>query len=106
MFGIFKKKPTINSITIPHENCDVSKSEKQIKQWISKEYPAALSVNFFPIEPDIPTIKNIDTLRNFYRRTTALSGTGIIEIELDELDGVPCIKTIFKVPQKPTGWYT
>ena len=103
MFSLLKKKPKVTTIEIPHVNCQLKKEDKYTKQWLSNEYPSILSVNFFDKEPDIPSMVNLQLTRDFYRRSLALSGGGILEIELDKLKGLSCIRTIFKVPQTPKG---
>lgn len=61
------------------------------------------SLHFFPIPPDIPCpLSDLGPLRKMHRES--LSGHGaVVEVEPDELDGLPALRTIIKVAQKPNG---
>lgn len=74
-----------------------------MKQWINTDETMALSLNFFASVPDIPTLKNIDALRDFYRQQIAAANGGIIQVDLRTIEGLPSIKTIFKIPQGAQG---
>ena len=105
MFGVFNKpKVTLDSLTIElDEWVRVETGETTVKQWANPEQTIALSINFFDEKPDIPTMKNIDELRQYYRENLMQSNGGIIEANFCSLKEVPSIRTIFKIPQKPSG---
>ncbi|BDD03895.1 hypothetical protein [Aureibacter tunicatorum] len=104
MINIFKRnKVNINSINIPDFGWARSVENKNIKQWINEEQTIALSLNFFDLKPDLPSIKDIKSLRDFYRNQIIEYNGGIIEVDLVEIKGFKIIKTIFKIPQEPTG---
>jgi hypothetical protein len=98
-----KRKADINAITIPDFGWTLEKRDPQIKQWINPNDSIALSVNFFDLPPDIPSMKDIAGLRNFYRTLIAHRNGGLIQVDIINMKGYPTIKSIFKVPQEPTG---
>ena len=104
MIKLFKKnKVNINSISIPKLDWNLDKNDKKIKQWINPEQTVALSVNFFELKPDLPTISNIANLRDFYRDQITAHNGGLVEVDKINLKGYDLIRTIFKIPQEPTG---
>lgn len=104
MFNLFgKKKGTIDSIAIPDFAWEQVKNDSSIKQWINPESTMALSINFFGVVPDIPTMSDIDVLRAFYRTQLASNGAGILQVDLTALQGYAAIKTVFKFPKKGNG---
>lgn len=104
MLNFFKRnKVKINAISIPKLGWNEVKNDKQIKQWINPEQTVALSVNFFDKQPDLPTIKDIDKLRGFYRNQIITHKGGLIEVEKINIKGFDVIRTIFKIPQDPSG---
>ena len=104
MFSLFKrKKISISSISIADFGWTMTKDGKSVIQWINPEQTIAVSINFFEIPPDIPTITNIDILRKFYRDSISKVHGGLIEVELSKKDKISFIKTIFKLPQEHTG---
>jgi hypothetical protein len=97
------KKPTIHSVNVPTFNWDMTKDESAVKQWINPGQTMGLTINYFSLKPDIPTLQDIHVLRAFYRKLVSEAGGGIIEVSLMEIQGFPVIKTIFKFPQVPSG---
>ena len=104
MFSFFKRKKIgIDAISIPDFGWTKTKSDKAIIQWINPEQTIAISINFFELQPDIPTIKNIETLRKFYRHSISNVNGGLIEVELSQKDKLPFIRTIFKLQPGQSG---
>ena len=104
MFNFFKgKKASINSISIPDFGWEQVKSEIEMQQWINPAQSIALSINFFDLKPDLPTAKNIGVLRDYYRAQIVVPNGGLIQADLMDLKTYPVIKTIFKIPQTPSG---
>lgn len=114
MFNFFKKsKPaeqpttitsvTIQSITIPNFGWNKVEENDSRIVWVNPEENALISLYFFNILPDLPTIKDINSLRDFYRQSIAASGGGLIEVSAFDLQNFPSVKTIFKVPQQEGG---
>ena len=96
--NLFKKQNLhIDSVTIPDFGWNNFKSDKDIKQWVNPEQSIVLSINFFNAKPDIPSIKNIDALRFFYRDQLSKQNGGILQVDIIELKGYKIIKTVFKV---------
>lgn len=104
MFNFFKsKKASINSLSIPDFGWEQVKNDPEMKQWINPAQTIALSVHFFDQKPDLPTAKDIAILRAFYRNQIVVHDGGLIQANLINLKTYSVIKTIFKIPQKPTG---
>ncbi|MCQ4138523.1 MULTISPECIES: hypothetical protein [Chryseobacterium] len=100
-----RKKPevTINSISIPTFGWEIVEQNDAQIVWVNPEQSALISLYFFNIPPDLPTVKNIDELRNFHRHSVSASGGGIVEVSIFNLHNIPSVKTIFKIPQPEQG---
>lgn len=104
MFSLFdKKKVTIKSISLPDPGWRKIKDQANIIQWINPEETLALSINYFGIPPDIPTIKDVNVLRQFYREAISKNGGGILELELYKHKQFDIIRSLIKIPQTPSG---
>lgn len=105
MFNFFKKSsPNIHSITLPNWGWVKETDNKSIRQWVNREETIVLVLHFFDLKPDIPTITNMDALRDFYRRGLIEVKGGVIEVEKTALaGGYSAIRSIFKFPQQPVG---
>lgn len=97
------KKPDIKSVHLPDLRWVEGDATKTVKKWGDAEATMAISLNFFEGEPDISSLKTIDGVRQYYRSTIFASKGAIIEVELVELHGVQCIRTVLKFPQEPSG---
>lgn len=103
MFGFLRKKPTIDAIQFPTFDWELVEQSKEAKRWMHPEQTQVLTVNFFATAPDLPSIQNIDALRQFFRKQVASANGGIIQIDAQQISGCTAIKTIFKFPQEPSG---
>lgn len=104
MFNFFRRKQaTLNSLSIPNFDWELVKHDNHIKQWINPTQTIGLSINFFDQKPDLPTAKGVSVLRRFYRDQIVTQNGGLIEVDFVELKKHQAIRTIFKVPQDPTG---
>ena len=97
MFKLFKRKASINSVTIPDIGWNISKDERGIKQWINPEQTIALSINFFELKPDLPSLTDLEGLRDFYRKQIVEANGGLIQVDLITINGFEVLKTIFKI---------
>jgi len=103
MINFFNRKKTnINSIVIPDFGWKKQKVDKSIIQWINAEQTIALSLNFFNLKPDLPLLKEIDVVRAFYRGQISQVNGGLIQVDYSDIKH-QAIKTIFKIPQEPSG---
>lgn len=93
----------INSITFPTFGWNKVQETAEIKQWMNPEQTLSLSVNFFKIKPDLPTVQDIQFLRKFYRDQLIAANGGLIQVDLIQLDDYKVVQTIFKIKQEPTG---
>ena len=104
MFGFFKKnKPHIDSISFPTFGWELVKDTKELKQWLNPEQSQSLTVNFFDKKPDLPTIKQEETLRQFFRQQLIAANGGIVEVNIKQWANCSYVKNVFKIPQEPSG---
>jgi hypothetical protein len=104
MLNIFKKQShKINAVQIPEWGWTKEEENSSIIVWVNPEQTIALSLNYFDKEPDIPTIKDVEILRKFYRGLISQVNGGLVEVNLLTLKGQSVVRTIFKIPQEPTG---
>ncbi|WP_196891463.1 hypothetical protein [Aureivirga marina] len=104
MLNLFnRKKIQIDTISFPTFEFTSENNQPDYKSWLSEDNPMRLSINFFEMQPDIPTINDVQELRNFYREQIIEANGGIIEVEIVDLKGFKAIKTIFKFPMEPSG---
>jgi len=63
-----------------------------------------LSLHVFLKVPDLAgPLSGIDRIRDGYRTAVVQVGGGLVEVEADELGGLPALRTIFRFPQDPHG---
>ncbi|MDG9672155.1 hypothetical protein ONV78_30770 [Hahella sp. CR1] len=71
----------------------------------SNEFGDILSVNYYPMVPDIGAeLDDIGSLRGFYRSVAEANGLAPLEIELENLKGLRAVKTLYKIRMDPTGF--
>jgi hypothetical protein len=64
----------------------------------------ATSRSEFTCWPDIPVpLTALAELRDFWRRDVKKSGLGMVSVDILPIHGVPTIRTVFKVPERPHG---
>jgi hypothetical protein len=105
MFNFFNKnkaKVHINSISVPNFGWNKEEKESRIV-WVNPEQSVLISLNFFDLQPDLPTIKDLDFLRNFYRKNVISAKGGIVEVSFLDVHNTPSVKTILKIPQPESG---
>jgi hypothetical protein len=98
-----KYKSTIDSIVVPDFGWKKQKVSEDIFQWVNPEQTMALHLNFFEKKPDLPSLKNIDVVRDFYRQQVAQNNGGLIQVDFSELENCRAVQTLFKIPQEPSG---
>ncbi|WP_404985217.1 hypothetical protein ACI513_18390 [Chryseobacterium sp. M5] len=106
MFNLFNKKEpevTINSVSVPDFGWNKVEENDSRIVWVNPEENALISLNFFDIQPNIPTVKNLDFLKDFYRNSISEANGGVVEVSLLTVNNVPSVKTIFKIPQPESG---
>jgi len=106
MSNLFNKKEpqvTINSVSVPDFGWNKVEENDSRIVWVNPEESALISLNFFDIQPDLPTIKNLDFLKDFYRNSISEANGGVVEVSLLTVNNVPSVKTIFKIPQPERG---
>lgn len=103
MINFFNRyKSNIHSIEIPNFGWLKRKEDSSIIQWINDEQTIALSLNYFDVKPDIPSLRDIDLLRNFYRNKVVSANGGLIQVDYSNIQH-KSIKTIFKIPQESSA---
>ncbi|WP_419494179.1 hypothetical protein [Chryseobacterium bernardetii] len=106
MFKFFKKKKikaNLHSVTIPDQGWTKVSEDDEAIRWVNPQQSALIVLHFFDKEPDLPTAKDLDYLKKFYRNIAASSNGGVIETDIINLHNIPCVKTIIKIPQQETG---
>ncbi|WP_265430026.1 hypothetical protein [Chryseobacterium sp. YIM B08800] len=106
MSNLFNKKEpqvTINSVSVPDFGWNKVEENDSRIVWVNPEESTLISLNFFDIQPDLPTIKNLDFLKDFYRNSISEANGGVVEVSLLTVNNVPSVKTIFKIPQPERG---
>lgn len=103
MFGFLRKKPTIDALQFPTFDWELVEQSKEAKRWMHPEQTQVLTVNFFATAPDLPTTRDIDALRQFFRRQVVAANGGIIQVDTSQKSACTYVKTIFKFPQEPSG---
>jgi len=64
-----------------------------------------LSINYFPMVPDIAAdISDAGALRVFYRRAAESNNAAIVEVDPVRVSNVPAVRTILKARLEPTGF--
>jgi hypothetical protein len=97
MFLLFKKpEVSIRSVSISDLGWENIKNEPNIIQWHDPKNPNVLSLNFFKLPPDIPIIKDINVLRNYYRTLVSNAGGGLIQVDEFQRRKLTFVKTLFK----------
>jgi hypothetical protein len=72
--------------------------------WRSEDYPAQLSLHFFPQAPDVPgEVTDPLTLQKFYRKKILKQGGGLLHVDRTRIEGFFAIDTLFKIPMKEQG---
>lgn len=60
--------------------------------WSCEDYPIGLSLDYFPLVPDLPVEKNIDTIRNDYWER----GVPILKCDFRQIKEVTSVENLFK----------
>lgn len=104
MFSFLKKKNiTIDSVLIPTFGWNKIENSKFVRKWGNPEQTVILSLNLFSIKPDLPTVKDLDYLKSFYRNSISTVNGGLINVDTLTLNYSTAVKTIFKVSQEEYG---
>lgn len=78
--------------------------KKQYIYWRSEEFPAQLSLHYFPQAPDLPgELENANKLQQFYREKLRKPGGGIVDIARIRIQSYLAISTLFKMPMENGG---
>lgn len=82
---------------------DESESEG-VARW-ANGFGDILSVNYFPLVPDIEApLNDTDQIRSFYRKMAEANGIAPVEINSVTLKELAAIRTIYKLKMEPTGF--
>lgn len=104
MINWFKRKQSpLDAIVIPTFQWAASRTEQNMKQWMNPEQTIALSIHFFNLPPDLPSATDPILLRSFFRSQLVPHNGGLITVDILTLKGYTAVKTIFKIPQEPSG---
>jgi hypothetical protein len=95
---------TINSVSLELKDWNVVEQSDSKIMWMNSRGDI-LSVNFFAKKPDLPKdVPDIKAIRDMYRAMVTKANGAIGEVEKESLDSLLAIRTVFKFPQKPSGF--
>ncbi|GGB78557.1 hypothetical protein GCM10007424_18380 [Flavobacterium suaedae] len=102
MFSFLKKKSTvgIQSVQLPDLEWEKAEESSSVIKWISPNKQAVTSLHYIKLAPDLPTIKNVDELRDLYRNQLGEKG-GLIQVDIATVQNKPAVKTILKIFPEP-----
>jgi hypothetical protein len=112
VFSIFQKnrymfsflnKVNARSVVVPSFDWRLDTNEANRMAWINPLNSCALSVNYHNVPPNLPNTPETQRLLECYRMPLANANGGIIEVGMVTLHEIPVVKTIFKLPQQPSG---
>jgi len=96
-------KPSIDSVNFDTSAWSEKDKSRDAIEWDNSKADV-LSLNFFNEKPSIPVKpKELKKLRDYYRTMISKAGGGLVSVDVMSVQNLPCIKTIFKVPQQPDG---
>jgi hypothetical protein len=101
LFG--SKKPTLDSLYFDTLGWPQRNQSPQHRDWLHPTDPALLSVDFFALPPDLPAGLDLRELRRLYRSSLRQQNGGLIEVSRGQVGPQPLVRTLFKLPQQPTG---
>jgi hypothetical protein len=104
LFGS-KPKPTIDSLRFDVADWKYhgEREPGRTRVWEAPQRDA-ISLHFFPIPPDLPTVSTTDQLQQFYLAQIGTSKTRVVECTVQLFANLPTIRLILKVPQTPHGF--
>jgi hypothetical protein len=93
----------LNYITFNTDDFELQGDKENVRVWYSK-FGDGVGLYYFAIPPDIQAdLESIDDVRARYRNVAHESGLGMIQVDTITVDDFKAVKTIFKMPQEPTG---
>jgi hypothetical protein len=111
MFGIFKRgpgaggEPSLDAVRFDTKGYKYQGEAQpgRVRVWHTPEGDG-LGVYFFTVPPDLPAnATSVDDLAAFYSRLLGDSGGKLVEARVVEAGGCTAVRTIFSVPQQPSG---
>ena|SRR5215510_646603 len=95
--------PDLQSVSFSTEGWRPAQDDGMMRAWENAEKDT-LSLHLFLKVPDLAgPLSRIDRIREGYRTGIVQAGGALVEVEIDELDTVPALRTIFKLPQQLRG---
>jgi len=94
---------SIKSVSIPDFGWLKVTEEDGIIMWGNPERTAVVSINYFNEVPNIPSVRDMNVQRSYYRNLINESNGGLLAAELYQAQEFDVIKTIFKFPRQPKG---
>lgn len=102
---MFKSK--IKYISFNTFNWKKAGSNREQIDWLCRDFPAKLSINYFEMAPDIPAgLDNIVPIIDFYREMVVRYNGGLIKVETAKIDNYQYLETIIKIPTQQGLYYT
>jgi|SRR5579859_2697678 len=90
--------PTIAQVNFDTNGWELFQKSDSVIEW-RNTIPDGLYLNIFNIPPDIEAnLDDLVALRASYRSIMNAGGAGMVSLDIVELNGVPAIKQIVKIP--------
>lgn len=98
-----EKLNPLELVSFDTSNLESQGDQNGIRVWYSPDNDV-VGLHFYNIPPDIGCdITDVQAIRNCYRQLAINAGLAIIEAETVMIENCHAIRTIFKVPQQPSG---
>src|SRR5436190_489248 len=95
--------PDLQSVSFSTAGWRLAQDDGTMRAW-ENAVGDTLSLHVFLKVPDLAgPLSGIDRIRDGYRTAVVQVGGGLVEVEADELGGLPALRTIFRFPQDPHG---
>jgi hypothetical protein len=95
---------SIRSVEFEKPGCEVIDQSESSITWAASARPEIISLHYFAKEPDIPCpLSDLKGLRDGYRKGISQAGGGLVAADVITVKDLPCLQTIFKLLQQPSG---
>ncbi len=94
---------SISSVEICADDWNVLEATAHMRSW-RRDPGDLLTLHHFKTRPDIGArLGDVAAVRAFFRTMVLKNGGGIVSVDVLDLAGLPGVRAIIKVPQKPAG---
>jgi len=102
LFG--RKRITIKDVETKLDGWYLAGQDDSVIQY-NHENGDVFSINFFDEQPDIgASLDDVAGIRNFYRDMLVSNDMGLLECDIQTIDGLPSVYLLAKLMMKPRGF--